>query len=224
MEPSLGRVKSDAGQIEQVLLNLAVNARDAMPNGGRLTIEARNVELDDSYKQEHQHVVPGRYVMLAVADTGCGMDRKTQSRIFDPFFTTKELGKGTGLGLATIYGIVKQSGGYIWVYSDPDRGTVFKVYLPRIEDAADAIERKEIDKALPRGCETVLLAEDSASLREMAREYLESVGYIVLEAASGNEALQRAQELAGPIHLLLTDVVMPGMSGPELASEIVSLR
>ena len=224
MEPSLGRIKSDPGQIEQVLLNLAVNARDAMPNGGRLTIETRNVELDESYKQEHQHVVPGRYVMLAVADTGCGMDRKTQARIFDPFFTTKELGKGTGLGLATVYGIVKQSGGYIWVYSELDRGTVFKVYLPRIEECVEPSKQRESDRAISQGSETVLLAEDSDSLREMAREYLECLGYTVLEATSGKEALQRAKEFTGPIHLLLTDVVMPEMSGPELASQMGSLR
>lgn len=224
MEPSLGRVKSDPGQIEQVLLNLAVNARDAMPKGGRLTIEAKNVELDDSYKQEHQQVVPGRYVMLAVEDTGSGMDRETQARVFDPFFTTKELGKGTGLGLATVYGIVKQSGGYVWVYSEIDKGTVFKIYLPRVEEKADALEKKDLDKTTPRGCETVLLAEDSASLREMAREYLESVGYTVLEAASGKEAFREAKEFAGHIDLLLTDVVMPEMSGPELARAVVALR
>ncbi len=224
MEPSLGRVKSDPGQIEQVLLNLAVNARDAMPKGGRLTIEAQNVDLDDSYKQEHQQVIPGPYVMLAVADTGCGMDRDTQARIFDPFFTTKELGKGTGLGLATVYGIVKQSGGYIWVYSELDKGTVFKVYFPRVGAAAEATEKKETDTAAPQGCETLLLAEDSDSLREMAHDYLASVGYTVLEAASGKEALQKAQEFAGPIHLLLTDVVMPEMSGPELACQMSALR
>jgi PAS domain S-box-containing protein len=224
LEPSLGYVKADPGQIEQVVLNLAVNARDAMPQGGRLTIEACNVDLDDSYKDEHQQVVPGRYVMLAVEDTGCGMDRETQSRIFDPFFTTKELGKGTGLGLATVYGIVKQSRGYIWVYSELSKGTVFKVYLPRVEQFAPTVEQKEPEVTVLRGCETILLAEDSASLREMAREYLESVGYTVLEAASGAEALQKAKDFAGTIHLLLTDVVMPEMSGPELASQMVSLR
>jgi PAS domain S-box-containing protein len=224
LEPSLGQVKADPGQIEQVLLNLAVNARDAMPQGGRLTIEARNVELDDSYKDEHQPVIPGRYVMLAVEDTGCGMDRETQSRIFDPFFTTKELGKGTGLGLATVYGIVKQSGGYIWVYSELGKGTIFKMYLPRVEQSAQPLEQKEQDQIIPLGCETILLAEDSESLREMAREYLESVGYTVLEAASGAAALQKAKDFDGTIHLLLTDVVMPEMSGPELASKMVSLR
>jgi two-component system cell cycle sensor histidine kinase/response regulator CckA len=224
MEPSLGRIKSDPGQIEQVLLNLAVNARDAMPNGGRLTIEARNVELDESYKQEHQQVVPGRYVMVAVADTGCGMDRETQARIFDPFFTTKELGKGTGLGLATVYGIVKQSGGYIWVYSERGSGTVFKVYLPRIEESLEPGKQRESDETVSQGSETVLFAEDSDSLREMAREYLECLGYTLLEASSGKEALQRAKEFTGPIHLLLSDVVMPEMSGPELASQMESLR
>jgi PAS domain S-box-containing protein len=203
-EPLLGRVKADPGQIEQVLVNLAVNARDAMPQGGHLTIEARNVELDDSYKDAHQPIIPGRYVMLAVEDTGCGMDADTQSRIFDPFFTTKELGKGTGLGLATVYGIVKQSGGYIWVYSEPNKGTTFKVYLPRVEQSAEPT-REEQDVMVLRGCETILLAEDSASLRQMAREYLESIGYAVLEASSGAEALEHAKDFQGPIHLLLTN-------------------
>ena len=152
------------------------------------------------------------------------MDRKTQSRIFDPFFTTKELGKGTGLGLATVYGIVKQSGGYIWVYSEPDRGTVFKVYLPRIDEPIEPIHQSKLDKDIAQGCETVLLAEDSDSLREMAREYLECAGYTVVEACSGREALERAKEFAGPIELLLTDVVMPGMSGPELASQMKLLQ
>jgi len=224
LEPSLGQVKADPGQIEQVLLNLAVNARDAMPQGGRLRIEARNVELDDSYKDAHQPVIPGRYVMLAIEDTGSGMDRDTQSRIFDPFFTTKELGKGTGLGLATVYGIVKQSAGYIWVYSELSKGTIFKVYLPRVDESTQPVEQKEPDPLISRGCETILLVEDSDSLRELAQEYLESVGYSVLEAASGKEALQQARDFHGTIHLLLTDVVMPEMSGPELASQMVSLR
>ncbi len=224
LAPSLGWVKADPGQIEQVLLNLAVNARDAMPQGGALRIDAQNVELDGSYKDEHRQVVPGRYVMLAVEDTGSGMDRKTQARIFDPFFTTKELGKGTGLGLATVYGIVKQSGGYIWVYSELGKGTTFKVYLPRIEQNPQSEPRIEKEKSVSAGHETILLAEDSESLREMAREYLESEGYIVLAAATGMEALQLAKEFAGKIHLLLTDVVMPAMSGPELATLVESLR
>jgi two-component system cell cycle sensor histidine kinase/response regulator CckA len=224
LDPSLGRVNADPGQIEQVLLNLAINARDAMPQGGSLTIQARNVELDDSYKAEHQVVIPGRYVMLGVEDTGCGMDRDTQARIFDPFFTTKELGKGTGLGLATVYGIIKQSGGYIWVYSELDKGTLFKVYLPRVDDSVQPAKQKEPVTPVLRACETILLAEDSTALREMAREYLESVGYVVLEAASGAEALQKAREYDGAIHLLLTDVVMPEMSGPELARQMAALR
>ncbi|MGB7848093.1 MAG: response regulator [Candidatus Acidiferrum sp.] len=223
-DSSLGCVKADPGQIEQILVNLAVNARDAMPQGGRLTIEARNSELDESYKDAHPPVIPGQYVMLAVEDTGCGMDLDTQSRIFDPFFTTKEVGKGTGLGLATVYGIVKQSGGYIWVYSELNKGTTFKVFFPCVEESADASKHVEAEAVVFRGCETILLAEDSASLRQMAREYLESIGYTVLEASSGGEALEHAKEFQGPIHLLLTDVVMPGMSGPELASELASLR
>jgi PAS domain S-box-containing protein len=224
LDPSLGRVKADPGQIEQVLMNLGVNARDAMPGGGRLTIEARNVELDESYHDEHQPVVPGRYVMLAVEDTGSGMDRETQSRIFDPFFTTKELGKGTGLGLATVYGIVKQSGGYIWAYSELGKGTIFKVYLPRIEQSAQMAGPNQTALVTTRGCETILLAEDSESLRELSREYLESVGYTVLEAASGAEALEKAKQLGGTIHLLVTDVVMPEMSGPDLVRQIAPLR
>jgi two-component system, cell cycle sensor histidine kinase and response regulator CckA len=224
VEPSLWNVKADPGQIEQVLLNLAVNARDAMPQGGRLTIEARNVELDASYVKEHPQVIAGPYVMLVVEDTGSGMNHETQLRIFDPFFTTKELGKGTGLGLATVYGIVKQSGGYIWVYSEPGQGSAFKVYLPRVENAAQPVRGDEPGEGTVGGSETILLAEDSASLREMVRDYLESVGYTVLEAATGGDALDRAKSFAGTIQLLLTDVVMPGMSGPELARQIGCLR
>jgi two-component system, cell cycle sensor histidine kinase and response regulator CckA len=226
VQASLGHVMADPGQIEQILMNLAVNSRDAMPQGGCLTIEARDVELDDSYEDEHQQVAPGRYVMLAVGDTGCGMDLDTQMRIFDPFFTTKELGKGTGLGLATVYGIVKQSGGYIWVYSEVDKGTVFKIYLPRVEESVQMTKQGDEDSEATDfgGSETILLAEDTASLREMAREYLESVGYTVLAASSGRKALQHAKDFQGPIHLLLTDVVMPGMSGPELVGQMASLR
>jgi two-component system cell cycle sensor histidine kinase/response regulator CckA len=224
LDPSLGCVKADPGQIEQVLLNLAVNARDAMPKGGRLAIEARNVELDESYKDEHLAAVPGRYVMLAVEDTGCGMNRETQARIFDPFFTTKELGKGTGMGLATVYGIVKQSGGYIWVYSELGKGTVFKVYLPLVNQSTQPTQQKDPDGTNLRGSETILLAEDSDSLREMTKEYLESVGYSVIESSSGQSALQQARDFDGIIHLLLTDIVMPEMSGPELAAQIASFR
>ena len=224
LEASLGCVKADPGQVEQVLLNLAVNSRDAMPQGGCLKIEAHNCELDDSCKDEQEAVIPGRYVMLAVEDTGCGMDRETQSRIFDPFFTTKEIGKGTGLGLATVYGIVKQSGGYIRVDSEPGKGSKFKVYLPRVEEAAEPSTREEPEATVLQGCETILFAEDSASLREVAVQYLESLGYTVLEAPSGWAALERAKDFQGPIHLLLTDVVMPEMSGPELAVQMAGLR
>jgi CheY-like chemotaxis protein len=224
VDPLLGRVKADPGQIEQVLLNLAINARDAMPHGGCLTIEARNVELDETYKVGHQVVSCGRYIMLSVEDTGCGMDHDTAARIFDPFFTTKELGKGTGLGLATVYGIVKQSGGYIWVYSELNKGTLFKIYLPRVDEAVQLARQKEPEGQFHQACETILLAEDSAALREMAREYLEGLGYAVLEAASGAEALRTAKEFDGTIHLLLTDVVMPEMSGPELARQLATLR
>jgi two-component system cell cycle sensor histidine kinase/response regulator CckA len=224
LEPSLGCVRADPGQIEQILLNLAVNGRDAMPKGGRLTIEARNVGLDNSYRDEHLAVVPGQYVMLAVQDTGCGMNRETQARIFDPFFTTKELGKGTGMGLATVYGIVKQSGEYIWVYSELGKGTIFRVYLPLVTQSAASAHQEEPEATVLRGTESILLAEDSDSLREMAKEYLESVGYSVIESASGKDALQRARDFDGMIHLLLTDIVMPEMSGPELAAEIALVR
>jgi len=223
LDSPLGAINADPGQIEQILLNLAVNARDSMPNGGRLSIEARNSEMDESYREQHPTAIPGRYVMLAVTDTGSGMDRETQLRIFDPFFTTKELGKGVGLGLATVYGIVKQGGGYIWVYSEIGQGSVFKVYLPRVEQAAPPAKR-EREEEVCNGSETILLAEDSEPLRAMAREYLESIGYTVLEAVSGKDALQRAKEFDGTIHLLLTDVVMPEMSGPELADQLTLHR
>jgi PAS domain S-box-containing protein len=224
LDPSLGFVMADPGQIEQVLINLAVNARDAMPKGGRLTIQAQNVKLEDSFQLGDVQIVPGPYVMLAVADTGCGMTRETQARIFDPFFTTKGLGKGTGLGLATVYGIVKQSGGYVWVYSELNQGTVFKVYLPLIVSPVQPPKEKVRDASVLCGSETILLAEDSESLRELAKEYLESVGYTILESSSGNEALQRAKDFDGTIHLLLTDVVMPEMNGPDLARHMESLR
>lgn len=222
--PAVGCINVDPGQIQQILINLATNARDAMPHGGQLTIEASNVDLDEAYQVLHPPVIPGPYVLLAVSDSGCGIDRKTQARIFDPFFTTKELGKGTGLGLATVYGIVKQSGGYIWVYSEVGKGTAFKVYLPRVEHEAMSKAHPDPDVAPQRGTETILLAEDSEALREIAREYMESLGYTVLEASSGREALKRASEFNGEIHLLLTDVVMPEMNGAGLAAEIVRDR
>jgi two-component system cell cycle sensor histidine kinase/response regulator CckA len=224
--PDLGLVKADRSQIEQVILNLAVNARDAMPQGGRLTIETANVELDSSYSHPPAVLSPGRYVMLAVTDNGCGMDAETQAHVFEPFFTTKEKGKGTGLGLATVYGVVKQSGGYVWVYSEPGRGTSFKIYLPRIEETAVPASRDgKSDMQIPqRGSETILLVEDEKGVRELAREYLASSGYTVIEAEDGHTALELAAMHVGPIHLLLTDVVMPGISGRELAERVGQIR
>ncbi len=220
----IGRVRADPGQVEQVIMNLVVNARDAMPEGGRLTIETSAIDFDETYARVHASVKPGRYVMVAVSDTGSGMDRETQARAFEPFFTTKERGKGTGLGLATAYGIVKQSGGYIWVYSEPGQGTTFKIYLPRVEEAATAEAPPAASSRAPRGSETVLLTEDEDIVRTLAREILESHGYTILEARRGSEALQVCERFEGEIHLLLTDVVMPRMSGRDLAIEVTALR
>jgi PAS domain S-box-containing protein len=219
-------VRADAGQIEQVIMNLAVNARDAMPSGGKLTIETSNVALDEEYARFHAPLRPGDYVMVAISDTGAGMDTETQSHIFEPFFTTKGT-KGTGLGLSTVYGIIKQSGGYIWVYSEVGKGTTFKIYLPRVastgETAVQVATPVEQQRVEP-GTETILLVEDETNLRYLARQYLEKQGYKVIEAADGAVAMQIAVAHEKVIHLLLTDVIMPGMNGRELAQRISEIR
>jgi PAS domain S-box-containing protein len=220
----LGRVKADQSQIEQVILNLAVNARDAMPDGGKLVIETSNVDLDEGYARRHPPLAAGHYALLAVTDNGIGMDAETQAHIFEPFFTTKEKGKGTGLGLATVYGVVKQSGGYIWVYSEKNRGTTFKIYLPRVDDPVDASRGADVAGETPKGRETILLAEDEDAVREIAREFLQLSGYTVLEASDGASALALAEKHDGPIHLLVTDMIMPGMTGRELSQRLVENR
>ena len=222
--PDLGRVKADAGQIEQVILNLAVNARDAMPQGGRLALETANVTVDEWVARRAPDLAPGSYVVLSVTDSGHGMDAATRAQIFEPFFTTKEVGKGTGLGLATVYGIVRQSGGFIEVESEPGQGASFKVYLPRVEDAVAAPEAARSSGARSGGSETVLLVEDDESLRTLAREILTVQGYAVLEAASPRDALRTHQTHPAPIDLLLTDVVMPEMNGRQLADHLKVAR
>ncbi len=224
LEEPLGSVKADTGQIEQVLLNLVVNSRDAMPKGGKLTIETSEVELDEAYSAFHFDVPPGRYVVLAVSDTGSGMDAETLSHVFEPFFTTKEAGKGTGLGLSTAYGVVKQSGGHVTVYSEPGVGTTFKIYLPRVEDAPEMDRGSSVHAALSGGTETVLVVEDDEAIRRLTCRALEAQGYTVLSAAGAREAIRVCEEHAGEIHLILTDVVMPDMSGRELAWSATALR
>jgi CheY-like chemotaxis protein len=219
----MGSVKADPGQIEQILMNLAVNARDAMPRGGRLTIETAEAELDEDYARHHPPCVPGWYIVLTVTDTGVGMDQETKAHIFEPFFTTKDVGKGTGLGLATVYGIVKQSGGYVWVYSELGHGSVFKVYLPRIDKSERHAPAKDVTPEGVNRSETVLVVEDEESVRALICSILGQYGYTVLEAANPAEALKIAQQQQ-PIHLLLTDVVMPGMSGPAMAKKIQAMR
>ena len=246
---SLGRVKADPGQMEQVILNLAVNSRDAMPNGGKLTITTCDVELDEDDSKNHEGAPAGKYVMLTVNDTGDGMDTETKAHMFEPFFTTKAPGKGTGLGLATVYGVVKQSDGWIWVDSEPGRGTTFQIYLPRVEDAPveeSAADERQTEKiqipqpqpeaspakeepspsldSAPKGTETVLVVEDQDGIRDIVRESLRRNGYKVLIAVDGNEALQMASEYPDPIHLLVTDLVMPNIGGRELAQRLTPMR
>jgi signal transduction histidine kinase/ActR/RegA family two-component response regulator len=222
-QPDLGNIKADPVQLEQVIMNLVINARDAMPKGGKLSIETTNVYLDESYAREHVSVAPGHYVMLAISDTGAGMDEATRQRIFEPFFTTKESGKGTGLGLSMVYGIVKQSGGNIWVYSEKGTGTTFKIYFPRVTAEAEEYKRASHTLEVPKGSETILLVEDADLVRTLARQVLETAGYNVLEAPNADAAIQLCRTRNGnKIDLLLTDVVMPGMSGNDMSKVLLA--
>jgi PAS domain S-box-containing protein len=220
----VGSIKIDRSQLTQIILNLVANARDAMASGGRLKIETSNVELGESYTHEHVDVRPGPYVQLSVTDSGSGMDREIVIRIFEPFFTTKEQGRGSGLGLATVYGIVRQSGGNIWVYSEPGLGTTFKIYFPRVMETSESLPRSAPTIAEPRASETILLVEDSKLLAKVTRDFLEGDGYKVLTASHPRQALHLAENYHAPIHLLLTDVVMPDMNGRELAQQLLAKR
>jgi len=220
----VGHTRADAGQLEQVIMNLVVNSRDAMPRGGKITIQTSETTLEAHTSREHGLIAPGSYIVLTVSDNGLGMDSETQSRIFEPFFTTKEKGKGTGLGLSTVYGIVKQSGGYIFADSGVGRGTRFRIYLPRVDDPAEAAGTQHTAQVPGGGSETVLLVEDEESVRQLVRDTLEARGYKVLEAEDGEAGLQTAKEFAGTIDVIITDVVMPGMSGRELAQRVTEAR
>ena len=225
LDPRLLPVRIDRGQMEQVIVNLAVNARDAMPGGGHLIIETANVDLDQPYIHDHLTAAPGRYVMLVVSDTGQGMDRETMSHIFEPFFTTKGPGRGTGLGLSTVYGIVKQGGGHVCTYSEPGEGTTFRIYLPAVLEAGDTPVQADLPKLVePRGTETILVLEDEPALRKLVQSLLGQQGYTILEAATSEQALRHCEAHDGTIHLLVTDVVMPGMSGRQLAERAVQCR
>jgi len=221
LAPSLYRTRADCGQIEQVLMNLVVNAKDAMSSGGKITIETANVTLDEEFRKKHRYVQPGDYVMLSVSDTGQGMDQQTQDNVFEPFFTTKEEGKGTGLGLSTVYGIIKQSKGYIFVDSQLGQGSIFRIYLPQIEETVDSTPPSLAPSSIPsEGSETILLVEDEECVRQLIRETLEMKGYEVLEADSGAAALRIAASQTGRIDLVITDMILPGMSGQELAKRL----
>jgi len=222
--PDLDKVRADPVQIEQVVMNLAANARDAMPHGGKLTIETCNIHLDETYIQRHSIVPPGDYVLLTVTDSGMGIPQEHLVHIFEPFYTTKEESKGTGLGLATVYGIVKQNGGFIWVYSEPELGTTFKIYLPRAQSTRAEVRSAAAVQDSPHGSETLLVVEDEAAVRESTRDFLMQKGYTVLEAANGEDALRVSREYCGPIDLMITDVVMPKMSGPNLAERLMAER
>jgi len=224
LEPTIGCTRADAGQLEQVIMNLVVNAKDAMPDGGKIRISTASVILDDSYHPENTFIKHGPYVMISLTDTGQGMDRETQARIFEPFFTTKEKGKGTGLGLSTVYGIIKQSGGYVFVQSEPGRGTAFTIYFPRVDEPSESNGATSVSLVAAGGSETILLVEDEESVRQLVRETLESRGYRVLEAANGPAALTLADSVLDTIHLVITDVVMPGLSGHQLVQQLLNAR
>lgn len=224
LDPQLGSVKADRSQIEQVILNLAVNSRDAMPDGGKLTIQTSNTVLGKTDCERYQYVIPGEYILLNVRDNGCGMDEETQSHMFEPFFTTKESGKGTGLGLATVYGVIKQSGGFIWVESSPGNGASFKVYLPQVEEAPVVQHKMESPAILSLATQTILLVEDEQSLRKLTHKILQDVGYNVLEAKDASQAVEVAGGMKSDIHLLLTDIIMPGLSGRALAEKLCPVR